>query len=150
MRCTHFSEGVVAGSAFQSDQLFTPCLERQLHGQLSYPRTYRRTADNSERWRCKVRVRCRKLWMVQGIEKLGPNLKTAFLTRPMQATSAIRTLDTDLRDVVHVPIPAELSSGSAETYSLGYDIVRSFSPLGPDNARIAGDELMDSYSWLKQ
>jgi len=55
-----------------------------------------------------------------------------------------------LRDVLHIPVPAELSSGSAEPYSLGYDIVRSFSPLGPDNARIAGDELMDSYSWVKQ
>ena len=51
-----------------------------------------------------------------------------YRSRATEATSAIRTFDTDLRDVLHVPIPAELWSGSAVPYSLGYDIVRSFSP----------------------
>ena len=64
--------------------------------------------------------------------------------------SAIRAFDLDLRNLLHVPIPAELSSDSDEPYSLGYDIVRSFSSLGADNAQIAGGELMDSYSWVKQ
>jgi hypothetical protein len=64
-----------------------------------------------------------------------------------EALSAIRTFNSDLRDMLHIPVPAELSSSSAEPYSLGYDIVHAFSRLGPDNARIAGDELVNSYSW---
>ena len=44
----------------------------------------------------------------------------------------------------------DLSSGSVEPYSLGYEIVHAFGRLGPENARIAGDELMSSYSWVKQ
>jgi hypothetical protein len=64
--------------------------------------------------------------------------------------SAIRIFDSDLSDALHISRPAELSFVAAEPYSLGYDIVHTFSRLGPDNARIAGDELMDSYSWAKQ
>ena len=73
-----------------------------------------------------------------------------YRSRATEALSAIRTFDSDLLDTLHIPIPAEFSSASAEPYSLGYDIVRAFSHLGPDNARIAGDELMNSYSWVKQ
>ena len=73
-----------------------------------------------------------------------------YRSRATQALSAIRTFNSDLRDVLHIAVPAELSSGSAEPYSVGYDIVHAFSRLGPDNARIAGDELMGSYSWVKQ
>jgi hypothetical protein len=73
-----------------------------------------------------------------------------YRSRATEALSAIRTFDADLRDALHIPIPAEFSSASAEPYSLGYDIVHTFSGLGPDNARIAGDELMNSYSWVKQ
>ena len=73
-----------------------------------------------------------------------------YRSRATEALSAIRTFDSDLRDVLHIPLAAEFSSGSAEPYSLGYDIVRAFGRLGPENARIAGDELMGSYSWVKQ
>jgi hypothetical protein len=73
-----------------------------------------------------------------------------YRSRATEALSAIRTFDGDLRDALHIPIPADFSSASAEPYSLGYDIVHTFGGLGPDNARIAGDELMNSYSWLKQ
>jgi hypothetical protein len=73
-----------------------------------------------------------------------------YRSRATEALSAIRTFDSDLRDALHIPIPAEFSAASANPYSLGYDIVRAFSRLGPDNARIAGDELMNSYSWVKQ
>jgi hypothetical protein len=73
-----------------------------------------------------------------------------YRSRATEALSAIRTFDSDLRDALHIPIPADFSSASAEPYSLGYDVVRAFSSLGPDNARIAGDELMNSYSWVKQ
>ena len=73
-----------------------------------------------------------------------------YRSRSTEALSAIRTFNSDLRDVLHIPVPAELSSGSAEPYPLGYDIVHAFGRLGPENARIAGDELMGSYSWVKQ
>jgi hypothetical protein len=73
-----------------------------------------------------------------------------YRSRAIEALSAIRTFNSDLRDLLHIPVPADLSSGSAEPYSLGYDIVHAFGRLGPENARIAGDELMDSYSWVKQ
>ena len=69
---------------------------------------------------------------------------------PSRATDAIRTFDSDLSDALHISGPAELSSAPGDPYALGYDIVRTFSRLGPDNARIAGDELMQSYSWAKQ
>ena len=73
-----------------------------------------------------------------------------YRSRATEAFSAIRTFDSDLSNALHISRPAELSSPRAEPYSLGYDIVRTFSHLGPDNARIAGDELMDSYFWAKQ
>jgi hypothetical protein len=73
-----------------------------------------------------------------------------YRSRSTEALSAIRTFDSDLSDVLHISRPAELSLVTAEPYSLGYDIVHTFNRLGPDNARIAGDELMDSYSWAKQ
>lgn len=72
-----------------------------------------------------------------------------YRSRAIKALFAIHTFDSDLRDVLHIPIPAEFSSGSAEPYSLGYDIVHAFSRLGPDNAQIAGDELTRSYAWVK-
>ena len=73
-----------------------------------------------------------------------------YRLRTTEALSAIRTFDSDLSDVLHVSAPAELSHSATEPYFLGYDIVHTFSGLGPDNARIAGDELMQSYSWAKQ
>ena len=73
-----------------------------------------------------------------------------YRSRATDALSAIRTFDSDLRETLDIPIPAEFSSASSEPYSLGYDIVRAFGRLRPENARIAGDELMDSYSWVKQ
>lgn len=72
-----------------------------------------------------------------------------YRSRATEASSAIHKFDSDLNDVLHVRVPSEFSSVSAEPYSLGYDIVHAFAPLEPENARIAGDELMDSYSWLK-
>ena len=73
-----------------------------------------------------------------------------YRSRATEASSAIRTFDSDLNDVLHIRVSDDFSSVSAEPYSLGYDIVRAFSRLGPENARIAGDELMNSYSWVKQ
>jgi hypothetical protein len=73
-----------------------------------------------------------------------------YRSRATDALSAIRTFNSDLSDMRHISVAAELSSSSADPYSLGYDIVHAFSRLGSDNARIAGDELMDSYSWVKQ
>jgi hypothetical protein len=73
-----------------------------------------------------------------------------YRSRATEALSAIRTFDLDLSDAFHISRPTELSFVPGEPYSLGYDIVRTFSRLGPDNARIAGDELMQSYSWTKQ
>ena len=73
-----------------------------------------------------------------------------YRSRATEALSAIRTFDSDLNDTLHISRPAELSFVTAEPYSLGYDIVHTFSRLGPDNARIAGDELMGSYSWARQ
>ena len=71
-------------------------------------------------------------------------------SRATDALSAIRTFNSDLRDLLLIPVPADLSSGSTEPYSLGYDIVHAFGLLGPENARMAGDELIGSYSWVKQ
>ena len=73
-----------------------------------------------------------------------------YRSRATEALSAISTFNSDLRDLLHISVPAEFSSASAEPYSLGYDIVHAFGRLGPENARIAGDELMGSYSWVKQ
>jgi hypothetical protein len=73
-----------------------------------------------------------------------------YRSRATKALSAIHTFDSDLHDVLQIPIPTEFSSGSAEPYLLGYDIVHAFSRLGPDNAQIAGDELLRSYSWVKR
>jgi hypothetical protein len=73
-----------------------------------------------------------------------------YRSRATEALSAIRTFDSDLSDVLHVSRPAQLSSVPAEPYPLGYDIVGTFCRLGPENARIAGDELTDSYSWAKR
>jgi hypothetical protein len=73
-----------------------------------------------------------------------------YRSRATEALSAIRRFDSDLNDVLHIPVPDDFSSASAEPYSLGHDIVRASGRLGPEDARIAGDELMDSYSWLKQ
>jgi hypothetical protein len=73
-----------------------------------------------------------------------------YRSRATEASSAIRTFDSDLNNVLHIPVPDDFSSASAQPYSLGYDIVRAFSRLGPENAWIAGDELMGSYSWVKQ
>ena len=73
-----------------------------------------------------------------------------YRSRATEASSAIRTFDSDLNELLHIPVPDDFSSVSVEPYSLGHDIVRAFSGLGPDNAWIAGDELMDSYSWVKQ
>jgi hypothetical protein len=70
-----------------------------------------------------------------------------YRSRATDALSAIRTFDSDLSDALHISGPA---SAPGDPYSLGYDIVHTFSRLGPDNARIAGDELMQSYSWAKQ
>jgi hypothetical protein len=73
-----------------------------------------------------------------------------YRSRATEASSAIRRFNSDLNNVLHIPVPDDFSSVSAEPYSLGYDIVRAFSRLRPENAWIAGDELMDSYSWVKQ
>jgi len=73
-----------------------------------------------------------------------------YLSRATSASSAIRTFNSDLNDMLHIPVPNDLSSDSADPFSLGYDIVRAFGRLRPENAWIAGDELMDSYSWVKQ
>ena len=87
------------------------------------------------------------------LEPLGsgtePRMHGEYRSRATEALSAIRTFNSDLQDMLHIPVPTELSSSSAEPYSLGYDIAHAFSRLGPDNARIAGDELMGSYSWVK-
>ena len=73
-----------------------------------------------------------------------------YRSRATEASSAIRTFDSDLNELLHIPVPDDFSSVSVDPYSLGHDIVRAFSGLGPDSAWIAGDELMDSYSWVKQ
>jgi hypothetical protein len=73
-----------------------------------------------------------------------------YRSRATAASSAIRTFDSDLNDMLHISVPDDLTSASAEPYSFGYDIVRTFTLLEPENARIAGDELMHSYSWVKQ
>lgn len=73
-----------------------------------------------------------------------------YRSRATEALSAIRTFDSDLNYILHIPAPDDFSSASAEPYSLGYDIVRTFSRLVPENAGTAGDELMHSYSWVKQ
>jgi hypothetical protein len=73
-----------------------------------------------------------------------------YRSRATEALSALRTFDSDLSDVLHIPLPTELFFAPAEPYALGYDILGAFSRLGPDNARIAGDQLMSSYSWVKR
>jgi hypothetical protein len=73
-----------------------------------------------------------------------------YRSRATEALSAIHIFNSDLRDVLHITVPPDLSPGSAEPYSLGYQVVHAFGRLGPENARIAGDELIDSYSWVKQ
>ena len=73
-----------------------------------------------------------------------------YRSRANEALSAIRIFDSDLRAMLHIPVPTELSSTSAEPYALGHSVVHAFSRLGPDNAQIAGDELMESYSWNEQ
>lgn len=73
-----------------------------------------------------------------------------YRSRATEAASAIRKFDSDLNNVLYVRAPSDLSSISAKPYSLGYDIVHAFALLERENARIAGDELMASYCWLKQ
>ena len=73
-----------------------------------------------------------------------------YRSRATEALSTIRTFDSDLRDMLHIAVPSELSATSAEPYSLGHSVVHTFSRLGQDNAQIAGDELMESYSWNEQ
>jgi hypothetical protein len=59
-----------------------PDSERKSYGHLSNASIYSRAADNAEGWRCEICVRRGKLRMVQRVEKLGTNLKTAFPIRP--------------------------------------------------------------------
>ena len=72
-----------------------------------------------------------------------------YRARGTAALSAVRAFDTDLREILHVDKPPELSSPPAEPYSLGYSLVTVFDDLRPDRAQIAGEELMRSYSWDK-
>ena len=73
-----------------------------------------------------------------------------YRSRAIEASNALRTFNSDLNNVLHIPAPDDLSSASADPYTLGYDVVRTFRRLQPENAGIAGDKLMGSYSWLKQ
>ena len=73
-----------------------------------------------------------------------------YRSRATEALSRIRTFDSDLRDMLHIAVPSDLSSTWAEPYSLGHSVVHTFGGLGQDNAQIAGDELMESYSWNEQ
>jgi hypothetical protein len=73
-----------------------------------------------------------------------------YRSRATSASSAIRAFNSDLNEMLRIPVPNDFSSVSADPYSLGYDIVRAFGRLRPENAWIAGDELMDSYSWAQQ
>src|SRR6476620_10916786 len=98
------------------------------------------------------------LWFVTDTIQQQSQLEPAFreglpeneyCQRTARAAAALSTFDRDLRDLPFDRKAKPLSS-QQWLYELGRSLIVTFSNLDPDNARIAGEELLTKYSWDKQ
>jgi len=98
------------------------------------------------------------LWFVTDTIQQQSQLEPAFreglpeneyCQRTARAAAALSTFDRDLRDLPFDRKAKPLSS-QQWLYELGRSLIVTFSNLDPDNARIAGEELLAKYSWDKQ
>jgi hypothetical protein len=73
-----------------------------------------------------------------------------YCQRTARAAATLSVLDRDLSDLPFARRAEPSFSSEQRLYELGRSLTVTFSNLDPDNARIAGEELLTKYSWDNQ